>query len=73
MNLTVASLRLYPIKSCQGVYRLSQPWTFWPRGPKLCLTDENRLFLSQRTVPEMAMICIVSRIGKRFRSSSLGA
>ncbi len=60
-TLQVASLHIYPIKSCRGIDLLSaevHPTGFaWDR--RWMLVDPAGTFLSQRTVPRMATIDVV--------------
>jgi uncharacterized protein YcbX len=69
----VESLYIYPIKSCAGIAVDAAPVT--PRGlehdRRWMVADEHGLFLTQRTVPEMALVHLaidaggltVSRVG----------
>jgi uncharacterized protein YcbX len=55
---TVASLHVYPIKSCRGLdltaVRFDQLGPLYDR--RFMLVDENGVYLTQRTVPRLALI-----------------
>ncbi len=78
MNLAICSLHFYPFKSCRAV--TSSILTLEPSGPawdrRFVLVDEGGVFLSQRTVPELATISVEvssnSGNGMSFRLEALG-